>query len=151
AAELYTRHLATLDTDGTPPEARALAVRARALLATGDDADRWFREALRFHDESRLPLSHGRTALLYGEDLPRDNRPAPPPVPLPRGGPASGAPPGRRPGPAPGGRPPPPPARAPSAASPRRTPAPRGRSPGGPPPASPPPASSSVRARSSTT
>jgi DNA-binding NarL/FixJ family response regulator len=55
-------------------EARALAARSRALLATDGEADRLFQEALQAHAETERPLDQGRTALLYGEHLRRHRR-----------------------------------------------------------------------------
>jgi DNA-binding CsgD family transcriptional regulator len=55
--------------------AQALAARSQALLTVGEEADRWFREALRLHAEAPdLTLGHARTALLYGEFLRRERR-----------------------------------------------------------------------------
>ncbi|GLZ09172.1 transcriptional regulator [Actinomadura sp. NBRC 104412] len=70
--ELFKRYLS--DTDAAPPEARALAARAHALLTTGNEADRWFRQALALHTEADVPLDQARTALLYGEFLRRRRR-----------------------------------------------------------------------------
>lgn len=56
------------------PEARSLALRARALLADGENADAYFREALRIHATTERPLDRARTALLYGEYLRRARR-----------------------------------------------------------------------------
>ena len=56
------------------PEARAVAARSRALLASGDEADHLFQEALRLHAGSDRPLDHARTELLYGEFLRRERR-----------------------------------------------------------------------------
>jgi DNA-binding NarL/FixJ family response regulator len=55
-------------------EVRALAARARALLATGVEADRLFLEALRAHDATDRLLDRARTQLLYGEHLRRERR-----------------------------------------------------------------------------
>jgi DNA-binding CsgD family transcriptional regulator len=56
------------------PEARALAARARALLAEGPEADPLFREALEAHAATDRPLDRARTRLLYGEHLRRERR-----------------------------------------------------------------------------
>ena len=55
-------------------EARALAARARALLADGAEADRLFDEALRAHAATDRLLDRARTQLLYGEHLRRERR-----------------------------------------------------------------------------
>lgn len=55
-------------------EALALATRSRALLETGEEAERAYLEALRLHAATERPLDHGRTALLYGEFLRRRRR-----------------------------------------------------------------------------
>jgi DNA-binding NarL/FixJ family response regulator len=55
-------------------EARALAARARALLADGAEADRLFEEALRAHAATDRLLDRARTQLLYGEHLRRERR-----------------------------------------------------------------------------
>jgi DNA-binding CsgD family transcriptional regulator len=59
---------------GTFPEARALVIRSRALLASADEADALFQEALRAHATTERPLEQARTALLYGEYLRRERR-----------------------------------------------------------------------------
>ncbi len=56
------------------PEARALVLRSRALLASADEADNLFNEALRAHASTERPLEQARTALLYGEYLRRERR-----------------------------------------------------------------------------
>jgi DNA-binding NarL/FixJ family response regulator len=58
----------------TFPEARALIARSKALLASADEADSLFREALRAHATTERPLDQARTALLYGEHLRRERR-----------------------------------------------------------------------------
>jgi DNA-binding CsgD family transcriptional regulator len=55
-------------------ELRALATRSRALLASGEQADQAFQEALRLHAGIDRPLDHARTQLLYGEFLRRGRR-----------------------------------------------------------------------------
>ena len=59
---------------GSFPEATALAVRSRALLASADEADMLFRQALQAHAMTDRPLDQARTALLYGEHLRRERR-----------------------------------------------------------------------------
>lgn len=56
------------------PEARALELRSRALLAAPGDADACFQEALRVHAATERPLDEARTAMLYGEYLRRARR-----------------------------------------------------------------------------
>ncbi len=55
-------------------ELGALAERSRALLASGEDANRRFQGALRQHARTDRPLEHARTELLYGEYLRRERR-----------------------------------------------------------------------------
>jgi DNA-binding CsgD family transcriptional regulator len=55
-------------------ELGALAERSRALLASGEDANRRFQEALRQHARTDSPFEHARTELLYGEYLRRERR-----------------------------------------------------------------------------
>jgi DNA-binding CsgD family transcriptional regulator len=59
---------------GRSPEARALATRCQALLATAEEADRLYGEALELHAATDRPLDTARTALLYGEHLRRERR-----------------------------------------------------------------------------
>jgi len=66
-------YLAWAETAGSA-EVRALAARARALLATGAEANRLFEEALRAHAATDRPLDRARTQLLYGEHLRRERR-----------------------------------------------------------------------------
>jgi DNA-binding NarL/FixJ family response regulator len=56
------------------PEAAALAARLRALTASGEEADRWFTDALRLHATTDRLLDQARTQLLYGEFLRRARR-----------------------------------------------------------------------------
>jgi DNA-binding NarL/FixJ family response regulator len=56
------------------PEARALAARARALLAAGAEAERLFQDALRASAATDRLLDRARTQLLYGEHLRRTRR-----------------------------------------------------------------------------
>ena len=72
-AELWLGRLLDID-QGTFPEARALVRRSRALVATGEEADLEFEEALRAHERAERPLDRARTALLYGEHLRRERR-----------------------------------------------------------------------------
>ncbi len=55
-------------------EVRALAARASALLASGEQAERRFLEALRLHAGTDHLLDHARTELLYGGFLRRERR-----------------------------------------------------------------------------
>jgi DNA-binding CsgD family transcriptional regulator len=48
--------------------------RARALLAEGADADRWFRTAIEHLNRTRVRAELARTHLLYGERLRREGR-----------------------------------------------------------------------------
>jgi DNA-binding CsgD family transcriptional regulator len=74
--ELAREWLARLPaiTETSSPEARALVLRSRALLAGADEADALFNEALRAHATTERPLEQARTALLYGEYLRRERR-----------------------------------------------------------------------------
>jgi DNA-binding CsgD family transcriptional regulator len=56
------------------PLGRAIAARARALLASDDDFEAGFAEALRLHGESDDRWSAARTRLVYGERLRRVGR-----------------------------------------------------------------------------
>jgi DNA-binding NarL/FixJ family response regulator len=60
--------------DGIAPELTALALRARALVASEEAADALFQAALRAHSTTERPLDRARTALLYGEYLRRERR-----------------------------------------------------------------------------
>jgi DNA-binding CsgD family transcriptional regulator len=66
-------YLAWADAAGSS-EARALAARAQALLATGTEAERLFQGALREHAATDRLLDQARTQLLYGEHLRRERR-----------------------------------------------------------------------------
>ena len=59
---------------GAPPWTLALAARCRGLLSRGDEAERWFVEALRLHAEGDRPFDRARTELVYGEFLRRERR-----------------------------------------------------------------------------
>jgi DNA-binding NarL/FixJ family response regulator len=72
-AELWLARLVSIE-EGTFPEARALVMRSRALVASGDEADHTFDEAMRAHAMTDRPLDQARTALLYGEHLRRERR-----------------------------------------------------------------------------
>lgn len=61
-------------TDTGAPWARALVARCRGLLATDDDRDRHFTEALRLHASAGRPFDTARTQLLFGESLRRRRR-----------------------------------------------------------------------------
>jgi DNA-binding CsgD family transcriptional regulator len=54
--------------------ARGVETRARALLAEGADADRWFRTAVDHLGRTRVRAELARTHLLYGEWLRREGR-----------------------------------------------------------------------------
>jgi DNA-binding CsgD family transcriptional regulator len=54
--------------------ALALALRSRALLSTGDEAGRYFEDALARHGEQPQPFDRARTQLLYGEHLRRERQ-----------------------------------------------------------------------------
>jgi DNA-binding CsgD family transcriptional regulator len=54
--------------------ALGIEARARALLAEGDDADRWFRTAIDHLGRTRVRAELARTRLLYGEWLRREGR-----------------------------------------------------------------------------
>ena len=54
--------------------ARGIEARARALLADGADADRWFRTAIDHLRRTHVQAELARTQLLYGEWLRRDGR-----------------------------------------------------------------------------
>jgi DNA-binding NarL/FixJ family response regulator len=59
---------------GAPPWISALAARCRGLLSGGDEAERWFLEALRLHAQGNHPFDRARTELVYGEFLRRERR-----------------------------------------------------------------------------
>jgi DNA-binding NarL/FixJ family response regulator len=59
---------------GAPPWTIALAARCRGLLSHGDEAERWFLEALRLHTAGDRPFDRARTELVYGEFLRRERR-----------------------------------------------------------------------------
>jgi DNA-binding CsgD family transcriptional regulator len=59
--------------DGSFPDARALVLRSRALVAAAAKANDLFRAALQAHTRER-PLDEARTALVYGEYLRRERR-----------------------------------------------------------------------------
>jgi DNA-binding NarL/FixJ family response regulator len=54
--------------------ARALAARARGLLAKDDEAEQWLRAALALHDQAFRPFERARTELAVGEALRRARR-----------------------------------------------------------------------------
>ncbi|MFG2004561.1 LuxR C-terminal-related transcriptional regulator [Spirillospora sp. NPDC048911] len=56
------------------PWAQAVALRCRALLATGEDAGRAYETAVSTHPSDRRPFERARTELLYGEWLRRRRR-----------------------------------------------------------------------------
>jgi DNA-binding CsgD family transcriptional regulator len=53
------------------PELHALTARCRALLASGSEADREYRDSLQSHALTDTPMEQARTELLYGEHLRR--------------------------------------------------------------------------------
>jgi len=55
-------------------EARAAVARARALLASGEEARRHYLEAIHLYDAADLPFELARTELLFGELLRRERR-----------------------------------------------------------------------------
>ncbi|GAA4663392.1 response regulator transcription factor [Amycolatopsis dongchuanensis] len=57
------------------PAHLALSQRCRALLATGEEADERYREALRLHRRADRPFELAKTELFYGERLRRDRKP----------------------------------------------------------------------------
>jgi DNA-binding CsgD family transcriptional regulator len=59
---------------GLPAPAAALLARARALLATGRDAERHYLAALALHAEDARPFQYARTQLLWAEHLRRNRR-----------------------------------------------------------------------------
>ncbi|HEX4287327.1 MAG TPA: AAA family ATPase, partial [Trebonia sp.] len=65
--EAWVGHLAA-------PAARATLARCRGLLADRAQADRYFGEALRLHQEEANPLGEARTRLNFGEHLRRTGR-----------------------------------------------------------------------------
>jgi DNA-binding CsgD family transcriptional regulator len=65
--EAWVGHLAA-------PAARATLSRCRGLLADRAQADRYFGEALRLHQEEANPLGEARTRLNFGEHLRRTGR-----------------------------------------------------------------------------
>lgn len=56
------------------PGPRAVEACCRAMLASGDVAERHFTEALRLHAHVVLPFERARTELLFGEALSRERR-----------------------------------------------------------------------------
>ena len=60
--------------DTGAPWAKAQAARCEGLLASDDDQDRHFAEALRLHAPAGRPFDTARTQLLYGENLRRRRR-----------------------------------------------------------------------------
>jgi DNA-binding NarL/FixJ family response regulator len=59
---------------GAPPWTIALASRCRGLLSRGDQAERWFLEAIRLHAAGDRAFDRARTELAYGEFLRRERR-----------------------------------------------------------------------------
>ena len=54
--------------------ARALAARARGLLAKDEEAEQWLRAAIALHDQAFRPFERARTELVLGEALRRARR-----------------------------------------------------------------------------
>jgi DNA-binding CsgD family transcriptional regulator len=73
AADALARLVQTTGPSGT---AWALGVeaRCRALVADGDEAERWYREAIDRLARARVRAEHARAHLLYGEWLRREGR-----------------------------------------------------------------------------
>jgi DNA-binding NarL/FixJ family response regulator len=74
AATAGTTNLEVWAVDTGAPWATALAARCRGLLATDDEQDRHFAEALQVHAPAGRPFDTARTQLLYGESLRRRRR-----------------------------------------------------------------------------
>jgi DNA-binding CsgD family transcriptional regulator len=72
-AREWLAHLPVVD-ETSSPEAKALVLRSRALLAEAAEADVLFNDALGAHATTERPLEQARTALLYGEYLRRERR-----------------------------------------------------------------------------
>ena len=74
AAIAGLKQLQVWATDTGARWAKAQAARCQGLLATDDDQDRHFAEALRLHAPAVRPFDTARTQLLYGENLRRRRR-----------------------------------------------------------------------------
>ncbi|MGI5170181.1 AAA family ATPase [Spirillospora sp. CA-253888] len=75
AREACARFVDWADATGRP-WAEAIARRCQALLATGEDADRRYAQAVKLHVRDEQPFERARTELLYGAWLRRNRRPA---------------------------------------------------------------------------
>jgi DNA-binding CsgD family transcriptional regulator len=73
AAEALNQLLARTDASGCDL-AFGLAARSRALLATGEEAEGLYQQAIVHFDRAHIPLSLARAHLIYGEWLHRENR-----------------------------------------------------------------------------
>jgi DNA-binding CsgD family transcriptional regulator len=73
AADLAPRFTAWTDRTGSPL-LQALAARCRALLASGDEAERMYQRSLQHHALVDAPMEQARTELLYGQHLRRVRR-----------------------------------------------------------------------------
>jgi DNA-binding CsgD family transcriptional regulator len=73
-AKLAFAPLESFARPGAPRWLIALASRCRALISHGDEAARWFDDALLRHREGVRPFDLARTQLVYGEFLRRERR-----------------------------------------------------------------------------
>lgn len=73
-AREWLRSLETFAANSGTPWAQARVSHCRALMASGDVADRDFTEALAKHDQSHRPFERARTELAYGVFLRRARR-----------------------------------------------------------------------------
>jgi DNA-binding CsgD family transcriptional regulator len=73
-AEAACRRLEERAAAVTTDWAIGVSARSRALLSSGDDADRLYRESLDRLAQTRLATHHARAQLLYGEWLRRESR-----------------------------------------------------------------------------
>jgi DNA-binding CsgD family transcriptional regulator len=73
-AEATAARLATAAPAGAPSWLSALAARCRGQVATGEEAEVAFQEALRLHGDGDRAWDRARTELAYGEHLRRERR-----------------------------------------------------------------------------
>jgi DNA-binding CsgD family transcriptional regulator len=73
-AQLRLAELERWATQTSAACALPLVARCRALLASGPDVQRYFEEALAFHEGASSAFDRARTELLFGEFLRRDRR-----------------------------------------------------------------------------